>query len=61
MGGQGVLAIPNVYNGWIQETVSECGNKPDPCSDEIVEFLKKLKSDQKDPLANNDDDDDDDD
>ncbi len=24
-GGQGVLAIPNVYSGWIENTVSECG------------------------------------
>ncbi|MFB5615406.1 MAG: hypothetical protein ACE5RI_10025, partial [Candidatus Nitrosomaritimum yanchengensis] len=27
MGGQGVLAIPNVYDGWIQNTVSEVGTK----------------------------------
>lgn len=24
MGGQGVLAIPNVYNGWVQEWVKDC-------------------------------------
>ncbi len=50
-GGQGVLTIPNVYEGWIQKTVEECGNKADPCSKEIVDFLKKLKDDQKDPLG----------
>jgi hypothetical protein len=49
MGGQGVLAIPNVYNGWIQDTVSECGNKADPCSEEVVSFLKKLHNSQKNP------------
>lgn len=57
-GGQGVLAIPNVYEGWIQKTVEECGKHADPCSDEIVSFLKKLKNNQEDPLDTNDDDDD---
>ena len=51
MGGQGVLAIPNVYEGWIQQTVAECGNHEDPCSDEIVSYLKQLKNSQKDPLG----------
>ena len=62
-GGQGVLAIPNVYEGWIQQTVDECGKRADPCSDEIVEYLKDLETSQKDPLGNpgNDDDDDEDD
>jgi hypothetical protein len=27
MGGQGVLAIPNVYNGWVQEWVKNCKTK----------------------------------
>lgn len=27
MGGQGVLAIPNVYNGWVQEWVMNCKTK----------------------------------
>ncbi len=59
MGGQGVLAIPNVYEGWIQQTVDECGNKADPCSEEIIKYLKDLKNHQKDPLkpSNHDDDD----
>jgi DNA-binding beta-propeller fold protein YncE/plastocyanin len=51
MGGQGVLAIPNVYEGWIQQTVDECGKRADPCSDEIVGYLKDLKKSQKDPLS----------
>ena len=50
MGGQGVLTVPNVYNGWIQETVSECGlSTEDPCSQEVVDFLKDLTADQRDP------------
>lgn len=51
MGGQGVLAIPNVYEGWIQQTVDECGNGQDPCSKEIADYLKKLNEHQKDPLG----------
>lgn len=47
MGGQGVLAVPNVYNGWIQQTVDTCdlGN----CSSEIENFLDDLTMDQKSP------------
>ncbi|AFS83219.1 multicopper oxidase type 3 [Candidatus Nitrosopumilus sediminis] len=51
MGGQGVLAIPNVYEGWIQQTVDECGNGVDPCSEEIADYLDDLDDDQKDPLG----------
>ena len=47
MGGQGVLAIPNVYNGWIDKTVLECGETADPCSQEIVDFLDLLTNDQR--------------
>ena len=65
MGGQGILSVPNVYSGWIQETVSECGNSPNPCSQEIVKYLDKLSPSQKnpdmDPEPGGDDDDDDDD
>ena len=50
MGGQGILAIPNVYNGWIQETVSECGSSPDPCSEEMISFLRSLDNGQRNPL-----------
>jgi DNA-binding beta-propeller fold protein YncE/plastocyanin len=54
MGGQGVLAIPNVYEGWIQQTVDECGNGEDPCSKEMADYLKTLNKHQKDPLGNPD-------
>ena len=50
-GGQGVLAIPNVYEGWIQNTVEECGKHEDPCSKEIIGFIKKLDNEQEDPLG----------
>ena len=50
MGGQGVLAVPNVYAGWIQNTVYACGESHNPCSSEIVEYLNKLTSDQKGPV-----------
>ena len=49
-GGQGVLVIPNVYDGWIQQTVEKCDEKRDSCSDEIEKYLKQLKKSQKDPL-----------
>ena len=48
-GGQGILTIPNVYEGWIQQTVKDC-DKRDSCSDEIKKYLKQLKNSQKDPL-----------
>ena len=56
MGGQGVLAIPNVYEGWIQQTAEECSNangkfKPKFCGSEISGYLKDLNDDQLDPLA----------
>ena len=51
MGGQGVLAVPNVYAGWIQNTVDVCGDTSNPCSSEIVRYLNKLNSDQKDPMV----------
>jgi DNA-binding beta-propeller fold protein YncE/plastocyanin len=54
MGGQGVLAIPNVYEGWIQETVDLCssnGNNPGPCGKEVRNFVRGLDNDQKDPLG----------
>ena len=45
MGGQGVLAVPNVYNGWIQQTVATCesGN----CSSDIEDLLDDLTGEQK--------------
>ena len=62
MGGQGVLAIPNVYEGWIQQTLDvvptkNC-DKPSPPKaqgkgpcDEIGHYLAALTEDQKDPLG----------
>lgn len=38
-GGQGVLAIPNVYEGWIQKTVTACENSSDPCGD-VSDFIQ---------------------
>jgi DNA-binding beta-propeller fold protein YncE/plastocyanin len=52
MGGQGVLAIPNVYDGWIQNTVELCsakGNDPGTCGKEVRNFIRGLDKDQKDP------------
>jgi DNA-binding beta-propeller fold protein YncE len=45
MGGQGVLAVPNVYDGWIQQTVDACGTGN--CSDEIEDFLQDLEPEHK--------------
>ncbi len=54
MGGQGVLAIPNVYEGWIQQTVEQCQSKgkfkADLCGSEMTSYLKSLKDSQLDPL-----------
>jgi len=46
MGGQGVLAIPNIYQGWIQKTIVECSS-PGACSDEINGYLANLTDEQK--------------
>jgi DNA-binding beta-propeller fold protein YncE len=46
MGGQGILAMPNVYDGWIDATVAECGATEDPCSQEMVDYLMELSSSQ---------------
>ena len=46
MGGQGVLAIPNIYQGWIQKTIAECSS-PGACSDEINDYLANLTDEQK--------------
>ena len=49
MGGQGVLAIPNVYSGWINVTAIECGiTNANPCSQEVVTFLSSLSQEQRD-------------
>lgn len=52
-GGQGVLAIPNVYEGWIQNTVDLCDTpgKGGPCGAEIGDYVDDLTSEQQDPLG----------
>ena len=49
VGGQGILAIPLVSNGWIQNTVAVCNPVPSPCSAEINGFLAALTASQKAP------------
>ena len=55
MGGQGVLTIPNVYEGWIQQTAEECQSKgkfkAELCGNEMTRYLKDLKKSQLDPLS----------
>ncbi len=45
-GGQGVLAIPNVYDGWIDNTVSEC--ESGGCG-VVTNFVNQLTTSQKSP------------
>ena len=49
MGGQGVLTVPNVYNGWIQQQDTICSAEPDSCDDDINLYLSQLTDDQRDP------------
>ena len=44
MGGQGVLAIPNPYDGWIEETSSSTGLSP-----EVQTWVDSLTASQQDP------------
>ena len=57
MGGQGILAVPNVYQGWIQQTVEACSNDfgriTDRMCGEVAWFLKSLTEEQLDPLNSN--------
>jgi len=46
MGGQGVLTVPNVYDGWIQQTLATCSISGN-CSSEVKDFLDALNSEQK--------------
>jgi len=46
-GGQGVVTIPNVYNGWIQNTVSEC-SVIGSCGD-VSTYIGQLTDLQKSP------------
>jgi len=45
MGGQGVLAVPNVYNGWVQNI--DIGTS----SDEIKGWVNALTDRQKNPVG----------
>ena len=54
MGGQGVLAIPNIYDEWIQETALLCGNGNidgpfTECSSDINNWLGSLTPVQRNP------------
>lgn len=49
MGGQGVLPLPVVYKGYIQDTVRVCGKTPGPCSSKVISWLSKLTSSQRNP------------
>jgi hypothetical protein len=49
LGGQGIIAIPNPYNGWIQKTVQYCGSSSSACSSEINTDLGLLTANQKAP------------
>jgi len=48
MGGQGVLAIPNPYDGWIELTVEAC-EVDNLCSTEVAGWISSLTPEQKDP------------
>ena len=55
MGGQGILVVPNVYEGWIQQTVEACSDdrgifRPQMCGDEMTQFLTSLENEHLDPL-----------
>ena len=56
MGGQGLLTVPNVYAGWIQQTISACSDDRGAlserlCGEEIVGFLESLEDEHLDPLG----------
>ncbi|KAF6246409.1 copper oxidase [Nitrosopumilus sp. b3] len=46
-GGQGIVTIPNVYDGWIDKTVSECSSVGS-CGD-VTAYIGQLSSAQKSP------------
>jgi DNA-binding beta-propeller fold protein YncE len=39
MGGQGVLAIPNVYQGWLEQSLEACDADPNACSVDVNSWL----------------------
>jgi len=46
-GGQGVLPLPHVTDGWIQDTVTACD--AGKCSTEVTSWINQLEPSQKDP------------
>jgi DNA-binding beta-propeller fold protein YncE/plastocyanin len=42
MGGQGVLAVPNVYQGWLEQSQEVCGAYPSPCSEDVNDWLEAV-------------------
>ncbi|MEJ2261422.1 MAG: YncE family protein, partial [Nitrosopumilaceae archaeon] len=42
MGGQGVLAIPNVYQGWLEQSLEACGADPSACSEDVNSWLSAV-------------------
>jgi DNA-binding beta-propeller fold protein YncE len=49
MGGQGVLPLPVMYDGYIQDTVNVCGKNSGLCSRKVVSWLSKLNDAQRNP------------
>jgi DNA-binding beta-propeller fold protein YncE/plastocyanin len=39
MVGQGVLAIPNVYQGWLEQSQLACSENPNSCSQDVKDWL----------------------
>jgi plastocyanin len=46
-GGQGILPLPLVKDGWIQDTVEAC--EDGDCSSEVDDWINQLEPSQKDP------------
>ena len=56
MGGQGLLTVPNVYAGWIQQTAAACADSEGEfseqlCGAQMTGFLESLEAEQLDPLS----------
>jgi DNA-binding beta-propeller fold protein YncE/plastocyanin len=49
MGGQGVLPLPVMYDGYIQDTVNVCGKNSGLCSYKVASWLSKLNDAQRNP------------
>lgn len=46
-GGQGILPLPLVSNGWVQDSVASCNDGN--CSDEVTGWINQLTSEQQNP------------